>query len=100
MDRIARLSPEKRALLELMFMEQGASSTKEKGITRRETSDPCPLSFAQQRLWFLDQYESGSSFYNLPFALRFKGSLNVKSMERSFAELILRHESLQTVFLS
>ncbi|MFC2155743.1 amino acid adenylation domain-containing protein [Acidobacteriota bacterium] len=59
-----------------------------------------PLSFAQQRLWFLDQYESGSSYYNIPIALRLNGKLDVKSVELSLTEMIRRHESLRTLFLS
>ncbi|MFZ5515906.1 MAG: amino acid adenylation domain-containing protein [Candidatus Zhuqueibacterota bacterium] len=57
-----------------------------------------PLSFAQHRLWFLDQLEPNSAFYNIPTALRFKGKLNVPALEKSFAGIITRHESLRTTF--
>ena len=57
-----------------------------------------PLSFAQQRLWFFDQLEPGSSAYNLPLAVRLKGSLDVGALKRTFAEIIRRHESLRTTF--
>ncbi|HYP26888.1 MAG TPA: condensation domain-containing protein, partial [Blastocatellia bacterium] len=57
-----------------------------------------PLSFAQQRLWFLDQLEPGSPFYNVPTAVRLKGSLNVGVLERSLDEIIRRHEALRTTF--
>ena len=57
-----------------------------------------PLSFAQQRLWFLDQLEPGSSFYNIPLALRLSGPLNVQALERSINEIIRRHETLRTSF--
>jgi amino acid adenylation domain-containing protein len=59
---------------------------------------PLPLSFAQQRLWFLDRLESGSSFYNVPTAVRLKGPLNVVALEQSFKEIIRRHEILRTSF--
>ncbi len=59
---------------------------------------PLPLSFAQQRLWFLAQLEPDGWFYNLPFALRLKGALNVSALEESFRELIQRHETLRTTF--
>jgi amino acid adenylation domain-containing protein len=57
-----------------------------------------PLSFAQQRLWFLDQLEPNSAFYNIPTALRLRGRLNVVALEQSIQELIRRHESLRTTF--
>ncbi len=55
-----------------------------------------PLSFAQQRLWFLDQYGSNSSVYNISSALRLKGALDVAALEHSLNEIVRRHESLRT----
>ena len=57
-----------------------------------------PLSFAQQRLWFMDKLEPGSSVYNVPEAFRLKGSLNAIALERSVREIAQRHESLRTTF--
>ncbi|MEG4234725.1 amino acid adenylation domain-containing protein [Microcoleus sp. Pol11C3] len=57
-----------------------------------------PLSFAQQRLWFLDQLMSGTPLYNLPNALVLKGSLNVTALEQSLSEIVRRHEALRTTF--
>jgi len=57
-----------------------------------------PLSFAQQRLWFLDQMEPGSSFYNIPAAVRLRGDLNVSALQKSVDEIVRRHESLRTRF--
>src|SRR5262249_2361878 len=57
-----------------------------------------PLSFAQQRLWFLDQLESGSPFYNEHFAARLIGPLNLAALAQSFDEIVRRHEILRTTF--
>jgi amino acid adenylation domain-containing protein len=57
-----------------------------------------PASFAQQRLWFIDQLESHSEAYNVPIALRILGDLNVAALECSFSELVRRHEVLRTTF--
>ncbi len=59
-----------------------------------------PLSFAQQRLWFIDQLEPGNSAYNFPAAVRLKGPLNAVALERSVNELIKRHEVLRTTFVT
>jgi amino acid adenylation domain-containing protein len=57
-----------------------------------------PASFAQQRLWFLDQLEPGTAAYNLPRAFRIVGSLDVNSLARAFQIVVQRHECLRTVF--
>src|SRR5690606_11398447 len=57
-----------------------------------------PLSFAQQRLWFLDQLLPGSALYNVPLSLRLKGPLNLQALESALNSLIERHESLRTIF--
>jgi amino acid adenylation domain-containing protein len=59
-----------------------------------------PLSFAQQRLWFLDQLAPGATVYNLPFGLRFRGCLDAAALGRSVAEVVRRHETLRTLFLN
>lgn len=57
-----------------------------------------PLSFAQARLWFLDQLETGNPAYNIAFALRLKGALNLAVLEDSINEIVQRHEALRTTF--
>ncbi|MBW4424871.1 MAG: amino acid adenylation domain-containing protein [Nostoc desertorum CM1-VF14] len=57
-----------------------------------------PTSFAQQRLWFLDQLASGNPFYNVSTALCLKGSLNFVALKQTFNEIVRRHETLRTTF--
>lgn len=57
-----------------------------------------PLSFSQQRLWFLDQYQPGRAFYNIPLAANLSGALKPDVLIRAFNEVVRRHESLRTVF--
>jgi amino acid adenylation domain-containing protein len=95
--RIASLSPAKRALLEQRLTKKDALvSEEQQGIPRRSTSEPCPLSFAQQRLWFLDQFEPNNPFYNLPKAIHMKGALNMEALRKSLDAIVARHESLRT----
>ena len=67
-------------------------------LQRASREEMLSLSFAQQRLWFLDQLEPGSSAYNIFSATRLTGPLNVTALERSFNEIVKRHEVLRTVF--
>ncbi|TYC70827.1 non-ribosomal peptide synthetase, partial [Streptomyces sp. CB01881] len=59
-----------------------------------------PLSFAQQRLWFLDQLQPGTSIYNLPLAVRVEGPLDTTALATGLREVTRRHESLRTTFTS
>jgi amino acid adenylation domain-containing protein len=67
-------------------------------VVRIDRDRPLPLSFAQERLWFLDRLEGGSASYNQPAVLRLGGALDVHALERSLGEIVRRHESLRTVF--
>jgi hypothetical protein len=57
-----------------------------------------PLSFSQQRLWFVQQLQPDNTSFNLPFGLRLEGPLDVGVLERSFSEILRRHEALRTTF--
>jgi len=56
------------------------------------------LSYAQQRLWFMDQMERGSGLYNVPCAVRLKGEMKEEAMRRALSEIVRRHEVMRTVF--
>lgn len=96
--RIAALSPEKRALLERKLKQQSTRDSKTDTIPRRATNDAPPLSFAQQRLWFLDQLEPDRATYNIPFAVRLQGPLDVNAFRHAVNALVERHEVLRTTF--
>ncbi|MBV9108432.1 MAG: amino acid adenylation domain-containing protein, partial [Gemmatimonadetes bacterium] len=63
-----------------------------------ERTGALPLSFAQERLWFIDRLEPGSTTYNLPAALRLTGALDEQALGRALGEVVRRHEALRTTF--
>ncbi|HEU5226877.1 MAG TPA: amino acid adenylation domain-containing protein, partial [Ktedonobacteraceae bacterium] len=67
-------------------------------IQPADRSGPLPLSFAQQRLWFLDQLQADSPLYNIPGSFLIKGALDVRALEQSLNDLVQRHEPLRTTF--
>src|ERR1700730_15820803 len=71
-------------------------------LLRRKATQPrkVPLSFAQQRLWFLDQLESGSASYNISRAPRLKGQFNPGALRAALKAIVARHETLRTNFVS
>jgi amino acid adenylation domain-containing protein/FkbM family methyltransferase len=93
------LSDRKRALLDRLLAEEGLDREAPEPIPRRDGSDPPPLSFAQERLWFLDSLAPGSAAYNMPFALALDGRLEVGALRRGLAEIVRRHEVLRTTFV-
>ncbi len=73
-----------------------ASAGKLASIPKRTGQAPAPLSFAQQRLWFLDQLLPGLSAYNIAGTLRLDGALDLAALARSLDEIVRRHEALRT----
>ncbi|HST60441.1 MAG TPA: amino acid adenylation domain-containing protein, partial [Longimicrobium sp.] len=96
-NRLAGLSPEKRRLLELRMQMQRAQ-TAGPALVPRPRGGRLPLSFAQQRLWVLDQLDPGTAAYNMPSPLLLRGPLDVGALERALDALRERHESLRTTF--
>jgi hypothetical protein len=91
------LSGKKRAILEALLREQGIGAARTDRIPRR-TEGPALLSFAQQRLWFLDQLEPESPLYNIHAGVILSGPLTVPVLQRSIGEILRRHEILRTSF--
>lgn len=75
-----------------------SSDGKDGSLVPIARSGHIPLSYAQQRLWFLDQLEEGSTFYNIPAAYQIDGYVSLDVLEKVFAEIVARHESLRTYF--
>jgi len=97
--RIASLSPAKRALLEMKLKQMNVATSVRQTIPRRATSEPAPLSFAQERLWFLDQLEPESRAYNQPRLIRLKGVLDADALHKALDTVVARHEGLRTTFI-
>ncbi|MEN0140435.1 MAG: amino acid adenylation domain-containing protein, partial [Rhodococcus sp. (in: high G+C Gram-positive bacteria)] len=79
-------------------LSQSTGADTRPALIRRERPELIPLSPAQQRMWFLNQFDPSSPAYNLPFAVRFTGALDRVALEAAVTDLIERHESLRTVF--
>jgi amino acid adenylation domain-containing protein len=92
------LSGQRQALLQKLLREEGFRASDTDQIAPREQPGPVPLSFAQQRLWFLQQLEPESYVYNIPVALRIEGPLDIAALEQGINQVICRHESLRTSF--
>jgi amino acid adenylation domain-containing protein len=67
-------------------------------VARVERDEAPPLSFAQERLWFLDRLQPGSTAYNVPLRLRLAGALDAGALERALGEIVRRHDVLRTTF--
>ncbi|MFD9739331.1 amino acid adenylation domain-containing protein, partial [Umezawaea sp. NPDC059074] len=92
-DRIAALPPHLR---EQMRRRLSGRAEQTDVITPVGRDEPLPLSFPQQRLWFLDQFQPGGSGYNSALALRLTGRLDVPALTAALRGLVARHESLRT----
>jgi hypothetical protein len=93
-----QLSATKRALLEKRLAGRASREADEQTIRPSRRNGPVPLSFAQQRLWFLDQLEPGLVAYNIPAAVRLLGQVDTAVLNWSLNEIVRRHESLRTTF--
>src|SRR5690242_20307422 len=88
----------KRDLVRLLLKQQGVALGDVPRIPKRPNPDVYPLSFAQQRLWFLDRFDSSTPAYNISSAVRLDGPIDLPSLSRAFQEITRRHEVLRSSF--
>ncbi|WTL59449.1 amino acid adenylation domain-containing protein [Nocardia sp. NBC_01499] len=79
-------------------VEQHAGSGGRKALVAGQRPEQIPLSLAQQRMWFLNQFDTGSAVYNIPAAIRLSGELDVAALQSAVADLVARHEILRTTY--
>src|SRR5262245_43276239 len=93
---IAGLDPKKRELLARLLAEQGVDVARRFILPQPRVSNALPLSFAQQRLWFLHQLQPDSPAYTIPSPMRLQGPLDLAALRRTFDAIMRRHETLRT----
>ena len=98
-DRAGHLHPERRAHLMRMLRDRVARREGSAPIPKRPAGSPAPLSSAQQRLWFLDRLAPGAPTYTMARAVRLRGRLDRRALERALNEIVRRHEILRTTFV-
>ncbi|HYK41880.1 MAG TPA: amino acid adenylation domain-containing protein [Thermoanaerobaculia bacterium] len=97
-ERLAALSPEQRELLDRRLKERVLESGRADTIPHEPGLTEAPLSFSQQRIWFMDRLESEGSAYNVPTAVRLRGPLDEGALCRALEAIQARHASLRTRF--
>ena len=90
-ERRSKLSAAEQALLERLLRGELQGEKAVEVIRPRPKGGPVPVSFSQERLWFLNQLEPESSAYNIPGGLRLTGRLRVDVLEQSLSEIVRRH---------
>ncbi|HVS00192.1 MAG TPA: condensation domain-containing protein, partial [Thermoanaerobaculia bacterium] len=97
---IASLSPEQRTLFNLRLQNRKPQLLKLQPIARRTEPGPVPLTYEQERLWFVQQLFPYGAGYNINTTYRFAGQLDQAVLARSFGEVLRRHEVLRTAFVA
>src|SRR5688572_25739971 len=97
-ERIAGLSPKKQELLARVLEQEQLDYSRVVIGPRKQDSPYAPLSFAQERLWVLDQLHPNRAIYNVPDAHFLKERVDIDALQRSLGEIVRRHESLRTTF--
>ena len=97
-DNTLRVLFEKSTISELAAYIDSQNKSAHVTIESVDKDLPLPLSFAQQRLWFIDQMTPGSNQYNMPAAMQLNGNIDFQALHRAFSQLVVRHEVLRTTY--
>src|SRR6476620_11745048 len=97
-NEIRRELKDRRSELLDWLKRQGSALQARPALVAQVRPERMPLSYAQQRLWFLHQMEGHGATYNIPLALRLEGELNTSALEKAVGDVVERHEALRTVF--
>ncbi|BCL77704.1 non-ribosomal peptide synthetase [Ktedonobacteria bacterium brp13] len=95
---VSKLSPKQRALFEKLMKKDNLDISRLPIVQQPRDTDTFPLSFSQQRMWFLQQAEPESAAYNCPTALHLAGKLSITALQQTWKELVRRHEVFRTTF--
>ncbi len=96
----SKLSPEKQQAVKALLKQKGIDIDELIILPRNKNENVVPVSFAQQRLWFLEQFEPGSPLYIIPMGVKIHGDLDIVALEKAVNMIIERHEVLRTTFIS
>src|ERR1043165_6901493 len=96
MKSFLNLSIEEQERLSQLFKAEGIESPERLTILSRKAKGPLPLSYAQQRLWFLYEFEADKALYNIPTVLRVRGALQVEALQRALNTIVRRHQVLRS----
>lgn len=97
-ERLSRLTPAQRAELERRLLQRASAGAAANRIPRRNPDLPCPLSFSQRRLWFMEQLEPGNAAYHIAVRWELRGALDAAALRAAFEAVAQRHEAMRTVF--
>ena len=101
LERIRRLPPDKRRLLERLIAEESIVADRPPAsvaIVRRDPDAPVVMSSAQRRMWFVARHDPDAAHANVPLALRLRGPLDARALERSLQRIVCRHEVLRSAY--
>src|SRR4051794_21125407 len=98
--QLAAIRAHKNDIVDFLRRAPRLATSTEERISRLPRPERLPLAYSQERLWLLDQLGLVGSAYNIATALRLEGALDVVALERSFGEVVRRHEALRTRFVS